>query len=94
MNLKELEQHALQSFKRKELQAQEFPRGKPRKQSFPNMEEHPLGVGELFKTEMRWRVGNGKHIRIENDPWTEREGSRKPLVVKEELKGRLCCKSY
>lgn len=45
---------------------------------------------ELFKAGYRWRVGNGRHIYISQDPWLQRKWAKSPLVVPEMLKwGRV-----
>lgn len=43
---------------------------------------------DLFREGYMWRVGNGRHIYIDEDPWILRSGSRYPLFVSEALKGR------
>lgn len=46
---------------------------------------------DLFKEGFRWRVGNGRHIYIDHDPWIPRQGSRTPVVVLAAMKGRRVC---
>lgn len=42
---------------------------------------------ELFKRGYRWRIGNRKQIRIDRDPWINRKGNARLVLVKENLKG-------
>lgn len=42
---------------------------------------------DLFIKGYRWRVGNGRYIDIEKDPWLNRNGIRSPSLIKEVLKG-------
>lgn len=42
---------------------------------------------ELFKKGIRWKIGNGHHVRIDQDPWISRKGSCVPVWVKDSLKG-------
>lgn len=40
----------------------------------------------LFCEGYKWRVGNGKRVYIEEDPWLMGENCWKPVLVKQELK--------
>lgn len=44
---------------------------------------------ELFKARYRWRIGNGRYVKIDQDPWIARQGSCLPLWVKDNLKGHF-----
>lgn len=43
---------------------------------------------DLFKEGYKWRVGNGDHICIDEEPWLGSQGNRYPCVVAEEPRGR------
>lgn len=43
---------------------------------------------DLFMEGYRWRVGNGNHIYIDQDPWIPRKGNRYPMFVHPTLKGK------
>lgn len=40
---------------------------------------------ELFQEGYRWRVGNGRHIYLNHDPWLIRKWKKNPLMVPEHL---------
>lgn len=42
---------------------------------------------DLFAKGIRWKVGNGRSICIDQDPWINRRSSRSPLFTPEYLKG-------
>lgn len=36
----------------------------------------------------RWKVGNGRHIIIDQDPWADMPGSEIPTLLKDKFKGK------
>lgn len=43
---------------------------------------------DLFAKGMRWKIGSGNKIIIDEDPWLVEGGAKILLSVKEELKGK------
>lgn len=46
---------------------------------------------DLFVQGFRWKVGSGKCISIDQDPWIDRRGIFSPIWVNDSLRGRLGC---
>lgn len=42
---------------------------------------------DLFSKGYRWRIGNGRQVRIDKDLWLNRKGNARPIFVNENLKG-------
>lgn len=56
--------------------------------SFPSLTLRSMLWGrDLFKKGYRWKVGNGRLISIDSDPWLGKIGSATPSPIPRELRG-------